>query len=139
MHTSGTDILYVMYGIIIFEQDVKADNLLLSADGVVKLADFGVSAQLSNEEDSRKSVVGTPHWMAPGKIATTFLHIGHCTLLIYFYNHPIDAVLMLYCADYYAVMMTVVCRGYLRRGLRSRSGHLVSGHYAHRAVRRPAA
>ncbi|NXJ31159.1 PAK3 kinase, partial [Dicrurus megarhynchus] len=43
----------------------KSCNILVGTDGSVKLADFGLCAQLTPERGKRSSSVGTPSWMAP--------------------------------------------------------------------------
>lgn len=56
---------YLHFSIHKIHRDIKGGNILLLKNGAVKLADFGVSAQLFNTFAQRNSFTGTPNWMAP--------------------------------------------------------------------------
>ncbi|OWK50202.1 Serine/threonine-protein kinase PAK 1, partial [Lonchura striata] len=55
----------------VIHRDLKSSNILLGMAGSVKLADFGLCAQLSSEQDRCSSMVGTAHWMAPEVVTSS--------------------------------------------------------------------
>jgi len=51
----------------IMHRDIKGANILISNDGVIKLADFGASKRITEmmTQNDCMSLKGTPYWMAP--------------------------------------------------------------------------
>ena len=46
-------------------RDIKCENIFISLEGLVKVGDFGLSAQLTQERSDRETFAGSPLWMAP--------------------------------------------------------------------------
>lgn len=51
----------------IIHRDIKPDNIMLTAEGVVKLADLGLAREVNDDAGltQQKIAIGTPHYMAP--------------------------------------------------------------------------
>jgi calcium/calmodulin-dependent protein kinase kinase 2 len=49
----------------IVHRDIKPDNLLLDANDVLKIVDFGVSEIFTKEDDRLKSSSGSPAFLSP--------------------------------------------------------------------------
>jgi len=52
----------------------------MGTNGDIKITDFGYSAQLTAEENKRKSVVGTTYWMAPEVITGSDEYDSKCDI-----------------------------------------------------------
>ncbi|KAF6083149.1 serine/threonine kinase 10 [Phyllostomus discolor] len=57
--------LHFLHGKKVIHRDLKAGNVLMTLEGDIRLADFGVSAKNLKTLQKRDSFIGTPYWMAP--------------------------------------------------------------------------
>ena len=66
--------LAYLHGRQMMHRDIKGANVLVDAEGVCKLADFGASKMLQQDLSASgdcRSLRGTPYWMAPEVIKQT--------------------------------------------------------------------
>ena len=52
----------------VMHRDIKPANILLNKNGIVKLADFGVSGILEDTQDGLSTFCGTMAYMAPERL-----------------------------------------------------------------------
>ena len=67
------DGLAAAHGAGLLHRDIKPSNILLTVDGQVKIADFGIAKDLTFDDTSPLTmagdVIGTPHYLAPERLA----------------------------------------------------------------------
>jgi NIMA (never in mitosis gene a)-related kinase len=56
--------LQYIHSMKILHRDLKTANIFLTSQGVLKVGDFGISAQLEHTLDMRKTCVGSPYYMS---------------------------------------------------------------------------
>lgn len=54
----------------IVHRDVRGNNILITAEGEIKLCDFGLAANIRSTMGRRSTCVGSPCWMAPEMFET---------------------------------------------------------------------
>ena len=57
--------LSYLHGCRVIHRDLKLGNIFLDADMIVKVGDFGLATKLSHVDERRRTVCGTPNYIAP--------------------------------------------------------------------------
>ena len=77
LDTGSPGEIWYDYGMItvhyqrIIHRDIKPSNLLLSKDGRVQIADFGVCNEFLGNDAALSNTAGTPAFMAPEALTTS--------------------------------------------------------------------
>ena len=57
--------LYHVHSHKVIHRDIKAQNIFLTKNGIIKLGDFGIAKNLGNTWDFAKTIIGTPYYLSP--------------------------------------------------------------------------
>mgnify|MGYP001974010954 CR=1 FL=1 len=57
--------MYHVHSLNILHRDLKTANILLTREGVIKLADFGIARVMSSDTDMAETRIGTPYYLSP--------------------------------------------------------------------------
>ncbi|TMW60056.1 hypothetical protein Poli38472_000098 [Pythium oligandrum] len=60
----------------VIHRDIKPENILVSAEGVAKIADFGTARMVMHENETLSDAKGTPAFMAPEMFDTNVTYTG---------------------------------------------------------------
>jgi len=74
-----------MHGINVIHRDLKLGNLFLDANMNVKIGDLGLAAKLKHVDERRKTICGTPNYIAPEIIDGNNKLVGHSFEVSFYY------------------------------------------------------
>lgn len=76
-----------MHNINVIHRDLKAENVLFSGAGCVKVADFGFSTQVSHGGEALDTFCGSPPYAAP-ELFRDECYLGAAGVLLFFMPQP---------------------------------------------------
>jgi len=60
----------------LIHRDIKPQNILITAEGKVKVADFGIAKSTAADITKTMNIVGTAHYVSPEQAQGKFLTCG---------------------------------------------------------------